>query len=72
MQHPAKFSSLISPVHGRKIAPTYHKIDSIDLYASPETCPPVEYMPLEDMENAGQYGPEGYHPIFIGDSLTGH
>lgn len=30
-----------------------------------KACPPVEYMPLEDIEK-----PERYHPIVIGDRLN--
>ena len=67
---PHVLSRLLSPGYQRNIAITHRRMDSID-GPLPQTCAPVEYMPLEDMENPDQYCPGGYHPISIGDRLNG-
>ena len=68
----ASFPHLIPPVHGRHIAATHRRMDSI---INPDTPPqaeaPVEYIPLEDIERPDRYRPGGYHPISIGDCLGG-
>ncbi|KAL7359747.1 protein kinase [Histoplasma ohiense] len=64
-------SNLILPLHGRNVATTRRRMDSITPYASPKTYAPVEYMPLEDIEKPGRYRPGGYHPIAIGNCLSG-
>lgn len=65
------FSRLIPPAYGRNIATTHRRMDPIDSYTSLKTAAPVEYMPLEDIEKPDRYRPGGYHPISIGDCLSG-
>lgn len=65
------FSRLILPAYGRNIATTHRRMDPIDSYTSLKTAAPVEYMPLEDIEKPDRYRPGGYHPISIGDCLSG-
>lgn len=70
MPHPTSFPNPIAPFHGRNIATTNRRMDSIAPHTSSKTYTPVEYMPLEEIENPGRYRPGGYHPISIGDCLN--
>lgn len=68
--HLTSFQKRISPVYGRTITTTHHRLKSTNRSASPKPCPRIEYMPLDDIEKPERYSPGGYHPISIGDHLS--
>ncbi|RJE23592.1 Protein kinase domain protein [Aspergillus sclerotialis] len=68
--HLRRLSSESPPFSGRNNAAIHLKTGTFAPSETPKDCAPVEYVPLEDVENPKHYCPGGYHPISIGDQLT--